>query len=93
MANIFTFDYVGALLASVVFPLVLMPTIGILRTSYLFGLLNVAVGLVLFVRSADPRGGPHRCRWGRSCSSPASWWPSCSPTVCRPSPRGSPSRP
>lgn len=50
VANIFTFDYVGALLASVIFPLVLMPTIGILRTSYLFGLLNVAVGLVLLVR-------------------------------------------
>lgn len=53
VANIFTFDYVGALLASVIFPLVLMPTIGILRTSYLFGLLNVAVGLILVVRLRD----------------------------------------
>lgn len=53
VANIFTFDYVGALLASVIFPLVLMPTIGILRTSYLFGMLNVAVGLVLLFRFSD----------------------------------------
>jgi spermidine synthase len=50
VANIFTFDYVGALLASVIFPLVLMPYLGILRTSYLIGLLNVAVGLVLLHR-------------------------------------------
>jgi len=53
VANIFTFDYVGALLASVIFPLVLMPTIGILRTSYLFGMLNIAVGLVLLARFKD----------------------------------------
>lgn len=50
VANIFTFDYVGALLASVIFPLVLMPHLGILRTSYLIGLLNVAIGLVLLQR-------------------------------------------
>lgn len=50
VANIFTFDYVGALLASVIFPLVLMPYLGILRTSYLIGLLNIAVGLVLLHR-------------------------------------------
>lgn len=53
VANIFTFDYVGALLASIIFPLVLMPAIGILRTSYLFGILNIAVGLVLLVRLKD----------------------------------------
>jgi spermidine synthase len=50
VANIFTFDYVGALLASVIFPLVLMPYLGILRTSYLIGLLNIAVGLILLQR-------------------------------------------
>lgn len=58
VANIFTFDYVGALLASVIFPLVLMPTIGILRTSYLFGLLNVAVGLVVLERFRDQVRAP-----------------------------------
>lgn len=62
VANIFTFDYVGALLASVIFPLVLMPHLGILRTSYLVGLLNVVVGLVLLERfKAEVRGrGPLR---------------------------------
>ena len=53
VANIFTFDYVGALLASVIFPLVLMPYLGILRTSYLIGLLNVVVGLILLHRFKD----------------------------------------
>ncbi|KAA9345665.1 polyamine aminopropyltransferase [Adhaeribacter soli] len=47
VSQIFTFDYIGALLASVVFPLFLVPFLGILRTSYLFGLFNAVVALVL----------------------------------------------
>jgi spermidine synthase len=40
-----TFDYLGALVASVLFPLLLVPKLGLVRTSLLFGLLNAAVGL------------------------------------------------
>ncbi|WP_114781677.1 polyamine aminopropyltransferase [Botryobacter ruber] len=47
VSKVFTFDYIGALLASIIFPLLLMPQLGILRTSFFFGLLNAAVALVL----------------------------------------------
>lgn len=45
VSKIFSIDYVGALFASLLFPLVLVPYLGLLRTSFLFGGLNVAVGL------------------------------------------------
>src|SRR5215471_54345 len=40
-----TFDYLGALVASVAFPLLLVPRLGLVRTSLLFGLVNAGVGL------------------------------------------------
>jgi spermidine synthase len=43
VANVLALDYVGALVASLAFPLVLTPYLGMLRTSFLFGLLNVGV--------------------------------------------------
>jgi spermidine synthase len=45
VSQVFTFDYVGALLASLAFPLVLVPQLGLLRSAFLFGLLNVVVAL------------------------------------------------
>lgn len=47
VSKVFTFDYIGALLASVIFPLLLIPHLGIIRTSYFFGLLNIAVAIVV----------------------------------------------
>ena len=47
VSKVFTFDYIGALLASIIFPLLLMPQLGILRTSFFFGLLNAVVALAL----------------------------------------------
>ena len=46
VARVFTFDYIGALLASLLFPLVLVPHLGLVRSSFLFGMLNVVVGLM-----------------------------------------------
>jgi len=43
VSRLFTFDYIGALFASLLFPLILIPYLGLLRTSFFFGLLNVAV--------------------------------------------------
>ena len=45
VAGVLTLDYIGALFASLLFPLLLMPKLGLVRTSLLFGLLNAAVGL------------------------------------------------
>jgi spermidine synthase len=47
VSKVFTFDYIGALFASILFPLFMMPYLGILKTSFLFGILNVLVALVL----------------------------------------------
>lgn len=45
VSEIFTFDYIGALLASLVFPLFFVPYVGLIRTSLFFGILNAAVAL------------------------------------------------
>jgi spermidine synthase len=45
VSQVFTFDYIGALLASLLFPLVLVPHLGLVRSSFLFGALNVAVAV------------------------------------------------
>lgn len=50
VARVFAADYVGALLASLLFPMVLVPHLGLVRTGFLFGTLNVAVAIVLLWR-------------------------------------------
>jgi len=45
VARVLTFDYIGALLASLMFPLFLVPTLGLVRTSLVFGMFNALVGL------------------------------------------------
>jgi len=50
LSNVFTADYIGALFAALLFPLVLVPQLGLLQTGFLFGILNVLVGaLALYV--------------------------------------------
>ncbi len=43
VSQVLTFDYLGALIASISFPLVLAPKIGLVRTCFLFGVLNAVV--------------------------------------------------
>ncbi|RAJ06797.1 spermidine synthase [Chitinophaga skermanii] len=50
VSRVFTFDYIGALLASIVFPLLLVPYLGLIRTSCFFGILNVIVAIVVLVK-------------------------------------------
>lgn len=45
VAHVLTFDYLGALGASLLFPLLLVPWLGLARTALLFGLINGAVAL------------------------------------------------
>ncbi len=50
LSNVFTADYIGALIAALLFPLVLIPQLGLLQTGFVFGLLNAGVGvLALYV--------------------------------------------
>jgi MFS family permease len=43
VAHVLTFDYLGALGASLLFPIVLVPHLGLVRSALLFGLVNTAV--------------------------------------------------
>lgn len=45
IAHVLTFDYLGALGASLLFPILLVPRLGLVRSAMLFGLVNVAVAL------------------------------------------------
>lgn len=45
VSRVLALDYVGALVASLLFPIFLVPKLGLNRTSLLFGILNAAVGL------------------------------------------------
>ncbi len=46
VSNVLALDYFGALFASCAFPLILVPYLGLLRTAFLFGLVNLAVAAV-----------------------------------------------
>ncbi len=45
VARVLALDYVGALVASLLFPLFLVPRLGLTRTSLVFGMLNASVGI------------------------------------------------
>lgn len=45
VSRVLAFDYIGALVASLLFPIFLVPRLGLVRTSLVFGMLNAAIGL------------------------------------------------
>jgi spermidine synthase len=45
VAHVLTFDYLGALGASLLFPILLVPRVGLVRSALLFGIVNAAVAL------------------------------------------------
>jgi spermidine synthase len=45
ISRVLAFDYIGALVASLLFPLFLVPRLGLNRTSLLFGMFNAAIGI------------------------------------------------
>jgi len=45
VSNVLTFDYLGALAASLAFPVLLVPHLGLVRSAVLFGLINAGIAL------------------------------------------------
>ena len=45
VSRVLAFDYIGALAASLLFPLFFVPRLGLTRTSLVFGMLNAVVGI------------------------------------------------
>ena len=54
VSRVLAFDYIGALFASILFPLLLIPYLGLVKTGFLFGILNAGVALwVLYALEDD----------------------------------------
>jgi spermidine synthase len=53
LANIFSVDYLGALIGSLLFPLVLLPVLGLMATAFATGLLNLAVAAAVIAVFRD----------------------------------------
>jgi spermidine synthase len=45
VSQVLTFDYLGALVVAIAFPLLFVPTLGLVRTGVFFGLMNAGVAL------------------------------------------------
>ncbi len=46
ISDVLSFDYLGALIASFLFPLVLLPWLGTMRTAFIIGLLNLCIAVL-----------------------------------------------
>lgn len=46
LSNVLSLDYLGALLATLAFPFLVLPWMGVFQSSLVFGLLNIALGLL-----------------------------------------------
>lgn len=46
IAHVLSLDYVGALIGSMAFPLILLPFLGLIRSSFAIGLLNIGVAII-----------------------------------------------
>ena len=46
IANVMSLDYVGALIGSVAFPLLLLPSLGLVQSSFAIGLINIFVAML-----------------------------------------------
>ena len=53
---VLSFDYLGALLATLLFPFLLLPFVGSFKTSLIFGQLNLIVGALTFICYRDELG-------------------------------------
>ena len=63
VSQVLTFDYLGALAVSILFPVLLVPHLGLVRSGLLFGLLNALVALWALWLFRTPLQG---ARWLRS---------------------------
>ncbi len=57
VAHVLTFDYLGALAASLLFPIFLVPKLGMVRSALLFGIINAGVALWSTYLFRDQLGG------------------------------------
>lgn len=46
VANVLSLDYLGALVGAIAFPLLLLPSLGLIQSSFVIGLINISVAIV-----------------------------------------------
>jgi spermidine synthase len=63
VAHVLTFDYLGALGASLLFPILLVPKLGLVRSALVFGLVNAGVALWSTYIFKDQIGQPRLTRF------------------------------
>lgn len=64
VAHVLTFDYLGALGASLLFPILLVPKLGLVRGALLFGIINAVVALWSTYLFKEQLGSPGMLRAG-----------------------------
>jgi spermidine synthase len=62
VSNVLTFDYLGALGASLLFPILLVPRLGLVRSAILFGIVNAGIALWSTWLFADSLGARRTLR-------------------------------
>jgi spermidine synthase len=62
LSSVLALDYVGALVGSLLFPLLVVPWLGLIRAAFLFGLLNVGVAGLALWRLGDEIARPRPLR-------------------------------
>lgn len=60
IADVLSLDYVGALLGSVAFPMLLLPSLGLIASSFAIGLVNMSVALINVIWLRDHLTHPKR---------------------------------
>ncbi|GMQ58102.1 polyamine aminopropyltransferase [Vallitalea sediminicola] len=53
LANVLSFDYIGALIGSVAFPLILLPHLGYIKTAFLVGFINIIVANIIIYKYSE----------------------------------------
>ena len=53
VADVFTWDYIGALVISLVFPLLILPYLGLIRSAIFFGMLNLTAAFLVFLLHSE----------------------------------------
>ncbi|HPZ06572.1 MAG TPA: polyamine aminopropyltransferase [Candidatus Eremiobacteraeota bacterium] len=61
LARVFSLDYLGALAASILFPLTFLPYLGLMASSFFFGLLNIGVTAANIIYFYNKLTGGKRC--------------------------------
>ena len=60
IANVLSIDYIGALIGSVAFPLLLLPSLGLVRASFAIGLINIFVAFLSVIYLREYLQRPNR---------------------------------